>query len=83
MDNIDYISKILEEGGQISWRCKYFLMFEENWNSNPDKEWSGYVISQLNYCQYLCSFYKNMNLTETLEEFYNLIDEETRKELNG
>lgn len=74
--DINTLAKILEKGGQISWRSKYFLIFEENWNVNPNKKWSGYSINQLDWCQYYTSFYKNQNLSETLDKFYELIKEE-------
>ena len=74
------LEKILEEGGIISWRSKYFLMMEENWNSNPNKEWKGYVINQLNIYNEYQSFCKDMRLGNILESFYNMIEEEMREE---
>lgn len=76
------IEQILEEGGIISWRSKYFLMMEEKWNSNPDKEWKGYTINQLNIYNEYQSFCRNMNLNNILDNFYNLIEEEMMEENN-
>lgn len=78
--NNEMLEKILEEGGIISWRNKYFLMMKEIWNRDPDKEWKGYTIDQLNIYNEYQSFYRNMSLIGALEYFYDLIEEETRDE---
>ena len=68
------LEKILEEGGQIS--CKnYFLMLEDKWNINPDKEWKGYVINRLDINHSYLKYSQSMRLSEALEDFYNTISE--------
>ena len=72
--DLQIISKILEEGGQIS--CKnYFLTLEDKWNINPDKEWKGYVINMLDINHSCWKYSQSMRLSDALEDFYNVISE--------
>jgi hypothetical protein len=82
MDNdaIQVLTQIIEKGGTISWRGKYFLDFIDKWNINPDKEWSGYEICKLNKFNSYQSIYKSMNLENILYYFNDIIDDETRND---
>jgi hypothetical protein len=80
MDGIKTVEKILEEGGQISWQNKYFLIFEDRWNTNPNKEWSGYTINQMNQSNSYQTVFSSMSINGILEKFIDIITADIRKE---
>ncbi len=78
MDN-KVLSQILEKGGIISWRDKYFLDFTYKESIRPDEGWEGYEL----YTETDKGFrviYSSIHIDEILDYFDDLIYTETRND---
>lgn len=81
-DNIKQkICEILEKGGELSWKGKYFLIFEENWNVNPDLEWSGYVLGKMTLPGSFAPIARSMRVGELLGTFLEIIDTDMQENI--
>ena len=79
MEN-DILTQIIEKGGTISWKDKYFLDFMDYENYDPDKSWSGYEIVKLDDNGFYHRLYSSIKLEETLNYFDEIINENTRND---
>ena len=82
MDN-KIISEILEKGGLISWKDKYFLDFTIEESARPDEGWEGYKI-YANLNGNMKVIYISTHIDEILDYFDDIIYTETRNNfING
>lgn len=75
------LCEILEKGGELSWKGKYFLIFEENWNVNPDLEYSGYVLGKVTLPDSFSPIARSMRVGELLDTFLEIIDTDMQEKI--
>lgn len=75
------LAEILEKGGELSWKGKYFLIFEENWNVNPDLEWSGYTLGKMTLPDSFVPIARSMRVGELLDTFLEIIDTDMQEKI--
>lgn len=72
----EQMEEFLEKGGCLSWKGKYFLFFEETGLCHPDKEYSGYCLTDKD----LKTIRRSMILEEILLYLLDIIDTDTREQ---